>query len=122
MSLREVRLLLCLHLFHRPPACPATCALFAPPCFLNPIYFCPFFLPQPRHLHTTVHVPSCLNGPFSGQYWPTLPEWVTNTAEFQTERPFSTLCLKMIVMMIVKLRSQETHSEQFTRLTVINNI
>ncbi|MEQ2258448.1 hypothetical protein XENORESO_019799 [Xenotaenia resolanae] len=72
MSLREVRLLLCLHLFHRPPACPATCALFASPCFLNPIYFCPFFLPQHRHLHTTVHEPSCLNGPFSGQYWPTL--------------------------------------------------
>lgn len=81
MFLSEVRLLLCSHLFHRPLACPATCALFAPPCFLKPIYSCLFFLPQPRHLHTTVHVPSCLNGPFSGQYWPTLPRWVIQTKQ-----------------------------------------
>lgn len=76
MSFREVRLLLCSHVFHRPPACPAACTLFAPPYFLNPIYFsfschCP-----DTYVHTTVHVPSCLNRPFSFQLWYTFLGWV----------------------------------------------
>lgn len=66
-----------------------------------PTLSCPTLLPQlsPFLLLLLAPVltrsPSCLNGPFSGQYWPTFPEWVTkHTADFQTERPFSALCLK----------------------------
>lgn len=92
MSLCEARPQLCSHLLHRLPACPATHL---------PTLSCPTLLPQPPPFlllllaPALTRSPSCLNGPFSGQYWPTLPEWVTkHTADFQTERPFSALCLK----------------------------